>query len=324
MRNTKYLEKAFEGKNQWWRYPLLFLAAIIAGNTILMIPLGIILGVKSATTGEEPDIEKMSEMSSDLTAFGLSSNLTLVIMISTFIVCLAFFLLLFKSMHKRPVQTLFSASNKIRVKRLLSAFFVWFMLCVVYLIIDYNLDPENFKYNLDLSSFIPLIIISICLIPLQAAFEEITFRGYFAQGIAVWTKNRWLVLIIPAILFSLMHSINPEVGEFGFLSMMPQYVTFGIVFGLCVILDEGIEVAIGAHAANNVFSSIFVTHKSSVLQTSALFEQGTVNPQKELIVLIIMSTVFILIFSYIYKWDFKILNKKVIAPKINKDNKVTV
>jgi len=38
-------------------------------------------------------------------------------------------------------------------------------------------------------------------------------------------------------------------------------------------MDDGIEVAMGAHTANNIFLCIFVTNSSSALQTSALYVQ---------------------------------------------------
>ncbi len=308
----KYFENAFRGENQWWKYFLMFLIAFIGGQFIGGIPLLIYIVVKSTIKGET--VEFNPENSSDLSALGIGSNLGLVFIMLSFIGGLVMFFLMFRSIHKRSVKTILSDTEKFRIKRFLLAFVIWFLLCGIYLSIDHSISPDNYECKLDLKSFIPLILISFFLIPLQAAFEEIIFRGYFAQGVAIWTKNKWLVLIIPSILFSLMHSINPEIEEFGFFTMMPNYLIFGIIFGLCVILDGGIEIAIGAHAANNVFSSIFVTHKSSVLQTSALFEQKTVDMQKELIILLIISFVFLVVLTYIYKWDFKILNKKIIAP----------
>ena len=86
---------------------------------------------------------------------------------------------------------------------------------------------------------------------------------------------------------------------------------FGLVFGLITVLDDGIEVSMGLHAANNIFASLMITNKASALQTEAVFNQQTVNPNKETLALLIMSVVFILIAKYIFKWDFKVLNKKV-------------
>ena len=84
-----------------------------------------------------------------------------------------------------------------------------------------------------------------------------------------------------SILFGLMHALNPEVKEFGFFTMMPQYILFGLIFGIITILDDGIEAAMGAHAANNIFLSIMVTNSSSALQTPALYEQQNIYPWTE-------------------------------------------
>ena len=77
--------------------------------------------------------------------------------------------------------------------------------------------------------------------------------------------------MMTSVLFGLMHAFNPEVEEFGFFTMMPQYILFGLIFGIVTILDDGIEAAIGAHAANNIFLCIMVTHNSSALQTPAVY-----------------------------------------------------
>jgi hypothetical protein len=107
-----------------------------------------------------------------------------------------------------------------------------------------------------------------------------------------------------AVLFSLMHSLNPEVKEFGFLSVMPQYFVFGCIFGIVTILDNGIETALGAHTANNIFLCIMVTHKSSALQTPALFEQHTYHPGTELISLIVVGSIYIFALWKIFKWKY--------------------
>ncbi|MBA4322992.1 MAG: CPBP family intramembrane metalloprotease domain-containing protein, partial [Odoribacter sp.] len=115
-----------------------------------------------------------------------------------------------------------------------------------------------------------------------------------------------------SILFSLMHAINPEVKDFGFFTMMPQYLLFGLVFGIVSIMDDGIEVAMGAHAANNIFLCIFLTNSSSALQTSALYEQKNVYPWAEFPGLLIASVIFVFVLKMIFRWeDFSRLWGKV-------------
>ena len=106
-----------------------------------------------------------------------------------------------------------------------------------------------------------------------------------------------------SVLFALLHAFNPEVKDFGFITMMPQYLLFGLVFGIVSIMDDGIEVAMGAHTANNIFLCIFVTNSSSALQTSALYEQKNVYPWTEFIGLLIASVIFIIVLKLIFRWD---------------------
>jgi len=132
------------------------------------------------------------------------------------------------------------------------------------------------------------------------------------QGFTAIFRNRWMPLIITSLFFGLMHSWNPEVKEFGFLQMMPQYVLFGLVFGTVTIIDDGVEIATGAHAANNVFLSIMVTNRSSTLQTPAMFEQHEIYPWIEFSGLLISSAAFLVILTMILKWqNFRILLEKI-------------
>ena len=173
------------------------------------------------------------------------------------------------------------------------------------MLIDFLINPANFEVQFNAASFIPLVLISVLLIPIQSGTKEFFFRGYLMQGVAAHTKSRWLAVLIPALIFALIHSFNPEVKEFGFWTTMPGYITFGLVFGIASVLDDGIEVAIGAHSINNVLSSIFVTSKSSAIQTPALLFQKEVEPQKENLILLILSVLFIVILTYKNQWKFR-------------------
>jgi membrane protease YdiL (CAAX protease family) len=193
---------------------------------------------------------------------------------------------------------------------------VWTILTAIFFIVDYCFDPENFVLQLNWGNFVVLILLSLCLIPLQTTVEELVFRGYLPQAIAARTKSRWLAILIPALLFGLLHYGNPEVEEFGFWIMMPNYVFIALMLGLISILDDGIELAIGIHAANNIFLAIFITHPSGAFQTDALFEVQRVNPVAGLIVTVAMCLIALAYFAHRYKWNFAILNKKLVKEQI--------
>jgi membrane protease YdiL (CAAX protease family) len=312
----KHLESAFNGKNSFWRYLVMFGAVLLASNTIGGIPMFIAYVNKAATNPEI--IAKIDANPSDLSVLGFDPDIGLLIMLFPFLVGLLAFFLLVKPLNNRSFKQTINGTSTIRWNRFFVSAFIWIMLSSAYLFIYKGIDPSNFTLNNTSFTLIILIGISVCFIPFQAAFEEILFRGYLMQGFAVLAMNRWFPLIMTSLLFGLMHSINPEVLEFGFFTMMPQYMLFGLLFGITTLLDDGIEIALGAHTAQNVFVSIMVTNNSTVLQAPALYEQQNIYPWVEFGGLLISSLVFLIIMKIIYKWD----DITLLWEKVKKDEEI--
>ncbi|MDR2057991.1 MAG: CPBP family intramembrane metalloprotease [Dysgonamonadaceae bacterium] len=304
----KFLEHAFNQPNQFWRYLLVFAGAFLGGQIIGSIPLACVIAVKTFSSGIVP---QDANLVVNLLELGISKNLLLFLIMLGPVTSLICTILLIKLLHKSDFSETVNGTKKLRIRRIISGAAVWGILMAAYLLIDNLINPGDYILQFDLFKFIPLLLISLVFIPLQTTSEELLLRGYLAQGIAGWTRSRWLALLIPALVFGLMHAFNPEVETFGFWQTMPQYIFFGLIFGLTAILDDGIELAIGIHAANNVFLSLFTTHTASVLQTDAVFEQININLEKETLMLFFSGIIVIVYFAWKYKWNFKILNRKV-------------
>ena len=288
----------------------MFAAVLLASNTIGAIPLVVAMFIKSAS---DPDvINRLSTNPNDLGALGLGQDFGFFAMLFPFFIGLLAFVLLIRPLNGRDMKSVINGAGRLRWNRFLISALVYGILSAAYFFIYLKADPSNFRLNNTSSTLIPLILISLLCIPFQAAFEEVVFRGYMMQGFAVLARNRWMPLIMTSLLFGLMHSFNPEVEEFGFLTMMPQYVLFGLIFGIITILDDGIEAAIGAHAANNAFLCIMVTNRASALQTSAVYEQLNIYPWIEFAGLLVTGIVFILILKKVFGWgSFSIVAGKV-------------
>lgn len=295
-----HLESTFTGKNSFWRYLVMFAAVFLASNTIGAIPVLIGLVLKSFSN---PEIFSLfSANPNNYSMLDIGSNSLLVLMLFPFIAGLTIFFVLVKPLHYRTIRIVINGTTKIRWNRFFISMFIWIVLSALYFIFYIKLDPQNFTINNMSGSLITLVIISFTMIPFQAAFEEILFRGYLMQGFTSIVPKRWFPLIMTSILFALMHGLNPEVKEYGFLTMMPQYILFALIFGIITILDDGIEAAIGAHTANNIFLCVMVTNKSSALQTPALFEQHSIYPWVELGALLAVGLLFIIILKMIFGW----------------------
>lgn len=295
---TPFMAAPFSGKNSFWRYFIGGIVPFLVSNIIGAIPLAIVVisyahdRAGLPQKGGMPDFELM----------GIDLNLGLVLMVFPFI--LAFFTMVWiiKPLHNRSFGTVVNGGRRVRWGRMMFSALVWIAMAAIWLVYSVRSDPGNFTLNNTTNSLLILAALSLFLIPFQAAFEEILFRGYFMQGFAVLARNRWVPIAVTSLMFGLMHSLNPEVKEYGFFTMIPQYVFFGLVFAVLTMLDDGIELAIGAHAANNVFLSVFLTHKDSALQTPALYEQMDIYPWKDFAGLVIMSVVFVAIMAVVYRW----------------------
>jgi hypothetical protein len=313
----KHLESSFTGKNAIWRYFIMLIAVLVVSNTIGAIPLFIILGIRAV---ENPDVAaELSANPNDLSPLGLDPYFGLVVMLIPFIAGLAAFIILVKPLNNRTLMNVINGTGSFRWRNFFVSAAVWTILSAIYLFGYLKTDPSNFTLNNTTISLITLIVISVTMIPFQAAFEEIIFRGYLMQGLAVLLRNRWLPLIITSVLFALMHGLNPEVKEFGFWTMMPYYTLFGLIFGLMTLLDDGIEAAIGAHAANNAFLCIMVTNEFSALQTPALYEMHEIYPSVELISMLVTGVLVIFILKKAFGWK----NFSLVAGKVGPENEGT-
>ena len=310
-----HLERALDNQNKWWKPLLLTLGIIGVGLIVQTILIAIFILFNFSTSELVAMIDN-----TDLILGEILKNQNFMfpfIFISSFASLMIGSLLIW-ILYKRSFKEVINGTQKIRWNKFLYSFMIWFSLMAIYLLLSYIFNPQGFIVKFNFNNFILLFVLSIIAIPVQAGFEEFIFRGYLAQLIGSWTRSRWTAIIFPSIIFGLMHIMNPEIGEYGIWIMMPQYIFMGIIFGLISVLDDGIECAIGAHTANNIFLCAFLTFDKSVLPTDAIFRATNINPIGDFISIIVMSIVFIVVLGLFYRWDFKILSSKIQKPlKIN-------
>jgi membrane protease YdiL (CAAX protease family) len=156
----------------------------------------------------------------------------------------------------------------------------------------------------ELIPFLILLVISIVLIPIQTSCEEYIFRGYLMQGFGNLAKNKWFPLLMTSLIFGFLHYSNPEVSKMGNFILI-YYVGTGLFLGIITLMDEGMELALGFHAANNLFAALLVTSDWSILQTHAILKDVS-NPDASLDVLLpvlIIFPILLWIFSKKYSWN---------------------
>lgn len=232
----------------------------------------------------------------------LGKNITFFIVLVPFVFFLLLLLVWWLLIHKYSIKQLTTARSKVDWKRIYFAFFVWILMNLAVFGISYFLDPQSFSFNFNYKAFVPLAVIALIFVPIQTSFEEYFFRGYFMQFSAYVTKNKFAALIITSVIFGLMHLSNPEVTSMG-LVIMIFYIGCGFMLGITTLMDDGLELALGFHAANNLLGALLLTSNSAVFQTDALFVfTGESTIMELLIQVFIIFPILLLIFSKKYNW----------------------
>lgn len=262
-----YIAQAFKGLYDSWRYLVGIFIIFIMWQVIGAIPLGIAILVKVVLgdgVSAPSDIPQMMEV--------LGNNLFLFLMLISFAVGLIGVLFTSKFLHKLSFTNLTTARPKIDWKRFWFIFVLWGIISSGFVLVDYFfIAPDEYVLNFNLKPFLILCVIAILLIPLQTSFEEYFFRGYLMQGLGVLFKNKWAPLLITSVGFGLMHIFNPEVEKLGYVIMV-YYIGTGLFLGVLTLMDDGLELALGFHAANNLFTALLVTADWTAFQTHSVLK----------------------------------------------------
>lgn len=117
-----------------------------------------------------------------------------------------------------------------------------------------------------------LILICILTTPLQAAGEEMAFRGLLFRATATWAPRGFglvVGMVVSSALFATAHFVaNPWMASY--------YFIFGLSLAIIAWRLGGLEVPILIHAVHNTFS--FLVGLLSVGSVDALAARNDVNP----------------------------------------------
>jgi hypothetical protein len=251
-----YIQQAYKGKNDWWRY---FVSCIVLFAPFVLNILAIILMP-----------EAMDKAYENMKNINTGKNYHFVVNLIPFVFLLLLLFVFVKYIHERSITSLVTSRERIDWSRFFYAFFLWGVVSVIIISVGIYLAPENFIWNFKPAQFFTLVFVSLLFIPLQTSFEELLFRGYLMQGVGMLVKNRWFPLFLTSILFGVMHWFNPEIEKIGDIALV-FYIGTGFLFGITTLMDEGTELALGMHAVNNIMAAVFVTTDWTVFQTDALY-----------------------------------------------------
>ncbi len=265
---ARFLAAADTGSNGWWRY-LLGIASIAAcwliGGAyvyalVLQLPLGAV---------------------TEFVAINASILMLLAGVIAAVVV-----------LHRRPWRTLVTPLPRIEWRRIVTGGAVWGLLLLLGAAAESLLFPGRYAWTPDLQRWLPFVVVALLLTPLQCLAEELVFRGYLMQTLGRLWRQPVFVAMASSAIFMLPHLYNPEVAAYGLWIMAANYFAMALFLATITLRDGRLELAIGAHTANNLLLALGVNYRDSVFDTPSLFTAAILDPVYSLVTLLLGAAIF--------------------------------
>ncbi|GGE44671.1 CPBP family intramembrane glutamic endopeptidase [Psychroflexus planctonicus] len=293
-----FVAQGFKAQHDAWRY--------IVGTVLIFViwqfgqlPFAGIVSWKLLEQGES--ISSINDYSVMMNT--LSKNLTFFLLMFSFVIGFFGIWFVVKFIHQQHFLEVITTRKNFDWKRFFVGFSLIAVLIVVATLVDFYTSPEDYSINFNLVPFLILAVIGIILVPIQTSFEEIYFRGYLMQGLGTIFKNRAVPFVLTSVVFGMLHFFNPEVDKIGNIIMI-SYIGTGFLLAIFALMDEGLELSLGFHAANNLVTALLVTADWTAFQTeSILISEADPSVNFDVLVpVLVIYPIYVLILAKIYKW----------------------
>lgn len=276
--NRRFLNNVFKGENASRYYTLVLGGVVIYWLLFSYITMVVTQGILAALGFHELIVRMVGEA-------------------MPFAVVMGWLLLTLSRWHGRTWRSLINAERTINYRRVAQGFCVWGLQLAIGSGLDIAANPEDYRLQFQPGAWLLLLVLSLCLVPIQTSAEELLYRGYLMQALRLLTKRPFWLIAITSLAFAIPHFGNPEMARGAFIWGALNYFAWGVVVAVITLKDNGLELALGLHAANNLFGYLFITTPDSVVQSPAIwiYEQ-TYDPMLGFFGLLIAGAIFYAIF----------------------------
>ena len=164
------------------------------------------------------------------------------------------------TLHRRRPRWLSSVRPGLRWRYLLPCAALASVVFLVGQLLSASAPATATALRADAAAFLLVIVLTT---PLQAAAEEVVFRGYLLQALGGLANRAWVGVVAAALVFAALHGSQNA-------ALFADRLALGLIAGLLVWRTGGLEAAIAAHAVSNV-----LTYGAGVLTGSAAAVRGT-------------------------------------------------
>ncbi|NCV45283.1 MAG: CPBP family intramembrane metalloprotease [Actinobacteria bacterium] len=211
----------------------------------------------------------------------------------SFLPLLAATLLAYRIFLKKNIKSLFTNKEKYSYKRTWIGFASLALISIAFGAIDLILNWDSYTFSFKASAFLPYLLIALTLLPMQTTAEELFFRGWIQRWLDNGKQKQWSISILSGAIFSLPHLANPEVAGNELFLPIISYGATGFMLAWVTYRDKSLELAIGAHFANNLLAALLVSSQDSALPSVSLLTVTEVVWGPAALVSVIMVPIFI-------------------------------
>jgi uncharacterized protein len=294
MSNIEFLNNAHQGKNTPLNYFMTIVITILGGSIAAIIFIILLLLIYVFIPGIDAQTQLYNIGDNSLTILVLV-GLVYALYALLFYLCIRF-------IHKKEFHSLINTVKTIRWKKILWGAGLWTGIIGLFTILSLIFQGNSLTINFNYSSFIYLVILSILVFPLQASFEEIFFRGYLMQGISLIFKKPVVPLILTTIIFGSIHYFNgSNINDS--ISIVISAMILGLMLGIIVLGENGLETAMGVHIANNMFVAVILNSSDSGMgNLPSLITAQSTNPYSGIPLLLLMAVIMLIILFWNRKY----------------------
>lgn len=281
-----FVNLAREGKNNWWRY-------VLAVFTILFIWFGVSIVVfmllfAFVLFDNNPETRPDTATGQIV---GVEPLIMFVVIMLSAAALFAAVLIAVRLFHQRPARSLITPLARVDWKRIAVGFGFFFLLGMLGSIVEGLLFPGRYQLTFKPDEFFKFVPFVLILIPIQTTGEELLFRAYLLQSFGLLFRRPFIAAVVSSFIFMSLHLANPEVSADAIL-LPAYYFCVGMLFSLVTLKDGRLELALGAHAAVNIFSALGANYTVSALATPSLFTVTTLDAGFSFAAFVITAIVF--------------------------------
>lgn len=203
----------------------------------------------------------------------------------------------------RPIKGLFTALERYSWRRTWIGFAAFSIISLAFGVGDIIINRDDYTWRWNGAAFFPFLLVTLTLLPIQTTSEELFFRGWLQQWLDNGKKKQWTISFVGGALFALPHMANPEVAGNELFFPIISYGSVGFMLAWVTYRDKTLEMAIGAHFANNFLSSLVASTEDSAIPSVSLFTTPEVAWAPAAIFSVVMIPIFVWLSG---KWNAKV------------------